>query len=121
MSQAKDVRIPIRTSTGAFAEDKDLAASLRESQVRPTLKAGHRVVFDFKGVTLTTQSFVHALISDVLRSEGESALDKMVFEKCSSGVKGIVQTVVQYTLESVEPESEDEGAKAAPGPTRRKK
>ena len=97
--------IAVHASTGEFAEDKDGAASLREREIRPAIKAGQRIVIDFKGVGLTTQSFVHALISDVLRTEGESILDRMTFKGCNRSVKGIIETVVQYTLESTEPQS----------------
>jgi STAS-like domain of unknown function (DUF4325) len=62
-------------------------------------------VIDFKGVGLTTQSFVHALISDVLRMEGEGALGRMTFKGCNKSVRGIIETVVQYTLESLELEN----------------
>jgi hypothetical protein len=92
--------IKILTSTGEFAEDKDAAALLREKQIRPALQRGERVVIDFDGVTLATQSFVHALISDMLRTQGEKALSSVEFKRCQRGVRGIVETVVQYSLES---------------------
>jgi hypothetical protein len=60
---------------------------------------------------LTTQSFVHALISDVLRSEGEKILDRIEFKGCAPGVKGIIETVVQYSLETMEDEVNDTGGK----------
>lgn len=100
-----NIKIKISTSTGEFAEDKDQAALLRERGIRPALRRGQRVVVDFSGIGLATQSFVHALISDVLRSEGRSALDRMVFKGCAKSVKGIIETVVQYSLESLEPEN----------------
>jgi len=86
---------------GDFAEDKDIAASLREKQIRPAIAAGGNVVLDFAGITLATQSFVHALISDLLRTQGEGVLDKIEFKNCVPGVKGIVETVVQYSLETM--------------------
>jgi len=79
---------------------------MREERIRPALTRGGRVTIDFTGVTLATQSFVHALISDVLRHEGEKALDRMTFKGCIRGVKGIIQTVVQYSLESIEPDQQ---------------
>jgi hypothetical protein len=75
------------------------------------VKAGEAVVLDFAGVNLVTQSFVHALISDVLRSEGERGLDHLVFDHCNEGVRGIVETVVQYSLETMESDSPDEPAR----------
>lgn len=74
------------------------------------MKAGKAVVLDFAGVNLVTQSFVHALISDVLRSEGERGLDHLVFDHCNEGVRGIVETVVQYSLETMEGDSPEESA-----------
>jgi hypothetical protein len=48
-----------------------------------------------------TQSFIHALISDVLRVHGEGALDYLEFKSCTDVVKGVVATVVQYSLDSM--------------------
>jgi hypothetical protein len=90
---------------GDFGEDKDLAATLREDSIKPSLEKGETVTMDFSGVTLVTQSFVHALISDALRSSGEAALELLDFKNCSEVVKGIISTVVQYSLDSM---SDDE-------------
>src|SRR6266567_2891567 len=103
MKRQPFITIPILPESGDFAEDKDLAASLREKQIRPAMKeTEQRVVLDFTGVRVATQSFIHALISDVLRTEGESVLDRLDFKGCGKAVKGIVETVVQYSLESIE-------------------
>jgi hypothetical protein len=97
--------IELLSQTGDFAEDKDLAATIRETAIRPALRGGHQVAIDFYGIGLTTQSFVHALISDLLRSNGESLLERIEFKRCSAGVKGIIETVVQYSLETIEDNS----------------
>lgn len=94
--------VRIADLTGDFAEDKDIAAEIRESHVKKAVEGGHDVTLDFTGVTLVTQSFVHTLISDVLRSSGEAALKHLVFKGCTNGVRGIVETVVQYSLETME-------------------
>ena len=85
-----------------FAEDKDIAAEIRKSKIELALKKGDEVELDFTDVTLTTQSFIHALISDVLRTGGEKVLDDIVFKSCASGVRGIIETVVQYSLETMD-------------------
>jgi hypothetical protein len=117
-----DSTILIQPATGDFAEDKDAAADLRETQVRPALAAGKRVVVDFTGVRVATQSFVHALVSDVLRTQGESVLDRVTFKGCTKAVKGIVETVVQYSLESIESAQDSTDAPEAKSrpPKRRK-
>ena len=94
--------VSIVREAGDFAEDKDVAARIREDLIRKAVEARRKVTLDFKGVTLVTQSFVHALVSDVLRSNGEAALKYIVFKSCKPGVKGIVETVVQYSLESLD-------------------
>ena len=102
--RACEISISIKPVAGGFAEDKDVAASLRERQIRPALAAGDRVVLDFAGVRVATQSFIHAVISEVLRTHGESVLNRVTFKGCSKAVRGIIETVVQYSLESLEPE-----------------
>ena len=93
-------RIEIGKLMGSFAEDKDAAARLRKEIILPTLGRGDEVEFDFGGVTLTTQSFIHALISEALRCYGERALDLLSFKNCPTAVRGIIETVVQYVLEA---------------------
>lgn len=95
-------RLRLFDLVGSFAEDKDVAARLRREVILPTLDAGAKVELDFEGITLTTQSFIHALISEGLRRHGESALQLMMFKNCGSAAKGIIETVVQYVLETVD-------------------
>jgi hypothetical protein len=103
------MKIEMFTIFGDFGEDKDAAASLRETLIKPSIANGEGVILDFDGVTLVTQSFIHALISDVLRVNGEEALDWLEFVNCAEVVKGIISTVVQYSLDSM---SDEEGADA---------
>ena len=84
---------------GSFAENKDRARDVRESQLRPALQRGESVTIDFEGVGLATQSFVHALISDLIRSPGLDALDRVKFANCDSDVKTIISIVVEYSQE----------------------
>jgi hypothetical protein len=86
---------------GDFGEDKDAAAQLRDTKIKPRVGAKKSIILDFAGVTLVTQSFIHALISDVLRTNGEDALGFMEFRNCVEVVRGIISTVVQYSLETI--------------------
>ena len=88
--------------TGEFAENKDTAAKLREEHIRGAISQGEAVTIDFAGVELSTQSFLHALISDVVRKQGEDVLDMIIFKNCSPLLKELIETVVQYSLESAE-------------------
>jgi hypothetical protein len=92
--------ISIAKEVGEFAEDKDAAARLRRGVILPTLEKGDAVQLDFRGVTLTTQSFIHALISQALRVHGENVLERLSFKGCVPAVQDIVKTVVQYVLEA---------------------
>ena len=94
--------INILAEVGEFAEDKDAAARIRKTQLLPALAAGKALELDFRGVTLTTQSFIHALISQALRVHGEEALSSLSFKGCVPAVKDIISTVVQYVLEARE-------------------
>lgn len=100
------MKVQVAKLASDFAEDKDVAAKIREETLRPALKRNKEITLDFTGVDLVTQSFIHAMISDVLRRNGEEALDYVVFKGCEPGVRGIIETVVQYSLETIE---EDDG------------
>lgn len=102
------MKIDMYEVVGSFGEDKDAAAKLREEKIKPALKSGESVFLNFSDVSLVTQSFIHALISDILRTNGEGALNLLEFKSCADSVKGIISTVVQYSLDTA-PEPEEKG------------
>jgi len=88
--------------TGTFAENKDIARSLREKFVFPNLKNGFDLIFDYDGVSNTTQSFTHALISEAIRKFGPDVIDRLTFKNCSTEVKKIINIVVEYMQGNME-------------------
>ncbi len=92
----KTTIIQLAPLVGEFAENKDTAKAIRIKQVLPALERGERVVLDFTGVGSATQSFTHALISDVIRKESIDVLDRIDFKNCNAVVRGVVQIVVEY-------------------------
>lgn len=89
-------RINIFEKAGAFAENKDIAKDLRVNEIIPALANHEEVVLDFTSVGAATQSFIHALISDVIRKYGHEALDKVSFKSCNETIKKIINIVVDY-------------------------
>ncbi len=85
---------------GAFAENKDAARDIRRKRISPSLKRGQKVILNFSGVDSTTQSFVHALISEVIRENGSDVLDKVFFQGCNEKVKQVINIVTEYMQES---------------------
>lgn len=95
-------RIEIRAHAGAFAENKDTARDLRLNEIIPALEKKEEVVLDFAGVDATTQSFVHALISDLLRKYGGDVLDRIEFKSCNETIKKVITIVVDYMQEGTD-------------------
>jgi len=89
-------QIDIFPRAGSFAENKDIARNIREHDLMPALAKKDDVVLNFDGVDSTTQSFIHALISDALRQYGNDALGKITFHKCNDAVKQLIGIVVDY-------------------------
>ena len=87
-------------SVGAFAENKDIAQKIRIEQIVPAIKNNEKVILDFESIDSATQSFVHALISDVIRQHGSDSLDSISFKNCSKTVQKIIEIVVEYMQES---------------------
>lgn len=87
---------------GEFAEDKDVARAIRTEKLLPALRGGRTVEVDFAKVGLATQSFIHALISDVVRSEGAQVLDRIVFSNCNSSIKSLVEIVTEYSQDQID-------------------
>lgn len=94
--------------TGDFAEDKDVARTIRINEIDPEIKNNKIVQLNFAGVTSATQSFIHALISQVIRDNGVTALDKIQFKNCNSRVKAIVEIVVEYVQDGIFTEPNDQ-------------
>lgn len=91
--------IKIFDVVGEFGENKDVARDLRTGQILPELEAGREITLDFEGVTSATQSFIHALISDPIRTRGADVLDKIVFKNCNETLKEIIGIVTDYMQE----------------------
>lgn len=92
--------VKIKDECGAFAENKDEARRIREECIRPALaKEGEPVILDFTDVDSSTQSFMHALISDIFHISGDKALERIEFKGCSKPIKALVATVVNYSMD----------------------
>lgn len=94
----KEIRI--HPLTGDFAENKDRAMEIRTEQILPSLENGEEVILDFQDVDLATQSFIHALISGLLRRYGGDVMDYLLFRNCNEEVQKIISIVVEYMQES---------------------
>jgi len=85
---------------GSFAENKDSAKKIRLDQIVPALDRNDEVTLNFEGVDSTTQSFIHALISDLIRKYGNDVLDRIYFKSCNKIVQQIINIVVDCVQEA---------------------
>jgi hypothetical protein len=95
------MRVRLADSVGDFGGDKDIARDLRERVLEPAMVSDTSVVLDFSGVELVTQSFIHALISDLVRSTDYDALALLDFHGCNQSVRELIEIVVEYSQEDV--------------------
>ena len=93
------MKIKLLSIVGSFAENKDLARNIRIDHILPELEKGREVTLDFEGVESLTQSFIHALISDLIRKYGIEVLDKVYFKNCNETVRKIITIVTEYMQE----------------------
>lgn len=89
------------TKVGAFAENKDVARDIRMKEMMPAIEKNEDVILDFEKVDAATQSFVHALISDVIRKYGSDVLERIRFKSCNDTVQKIISIVVDYMQEGM--------------------
>jgi len=94
--------------TSDFAENKDVARALRLERIVPELVRGEIVVLDFLNVTSATQSFIHALISQIIRDNGIAILEKLHFKNCNEKIKTIIEIVVDYIQDGIFSEEEED-------------
>lgn len=95
------INIKLFKRTGSFAENKDLARDIRLNEIIPALEKGQGVSLDFANIEAATQSFIHALISDLVRKYGNDVLDRVSFKSCNETVQKIIMIVTDYMQESV--------------------
>ncbi len=95
------IHIKLFKEVGPFAENKDIARELRLEKLIPALEAEKKIILDFENIEGATQSFIHALISDLMRKYGNEVLDDIEFKSCNDTVKAIVTIVVDYMQESI--------------------
>ncbi|MBI5414353.1 STAS-like domain-containing protein [Candidatus Peregrinibacteria bacterium] len=94
------IHIKLFQYTGSFAENKDVARDIRLHKLIPALEKNKDIILDFENVEGATQSFIHALISDLIRKYGDEVLDKIQFKSCNETVQGIISIVTDYMQES---------------------
>ncbi len=87
---------------GSFAENKDIAREIRIKEIIPALESKQEIILDFEKVEGATQSFAHALISDLIRKYGNDVLEKISFKSCNETVRKIISIVSEYMQESGE-------------------
>jgi hypothetical protein len=101
--QPRFTRLKLVDRTGSFAEDKDVARELRDREILPSLAGSSSpLVLDFSGVELATQSFIHALLSQAIRTHGPAALDRLTFKGCNRDIRTLVTVVSDYSQEAIE-------------------
>ena len=93
------ITILLFPEVGSFAENKDIARDIRINKIIPVLETNQKVTIDFDGIDSATQSFIHALISDLIRIYGNEVLDEILFKNCSETIKKIISIVVDYMQE----------------------
>lgn len=95
------IRIKLFKQVGPFAENKDIAREIRLKKLIPALEKKQKIILDFENIDGATQSFIHALISDLMRKYGSEVLDSIEFKTCNDTVKAIITIVVDYMQESL--------------------
>ncbi len=93
------IHIKLFKQVGKFAENKDIARDIRLKKIIPALEKGQEIVLDFENIDSATQSFIHALISDLMRKYGNEVLDKISFKFCNETIQKIISIVTDYMQE----------------------
>ena len=90
------MEIELYKYVGNFAENKDIAREIRINQIIPNLEGEEEITLNFDKVESATQSFIHALISDVIRKKGLKILDRIYFKKCNETIRKLIEIVIEY-------------------------
>lgn len=80
-----------------FAQNKDIATDLRQTQIMPYLAKKEEVILDFSGITGSTQSFIHALIAEPLQVYGTQSLNLLKFKSACPILQTLIGLVIDYS------------------------
>ncbi len=94
------MNIELLPLTGTFAENKDIARDIRKNILASALDHGDSIVLDFSGIDGATQSFIHALISELFREHGNDILDRIRFKNCNRTIQQVITIVTEYMQEA---------------------
>lgn len=94
--------IKMQKFVGDFAENKDIAKTIRIEKIMRALAKGHEVILNFHGVNGATQSFIHALISEPIREFKDAAFDKLAYKHANDDIREIISIVYRYMQESLD-------------------
>ena len=93
------ITIKLYEKTKEFAGNKDIAREIRLKEILPNIDNEDKIILDFENVNSATQSFIHALISDVIRKKGIHIFDKLYFKNCNENIQKIITIVTEYMQE----------------------
>lgn len=82
-----------------FGGNKDTAKQLRITKIMPAVLTKKNIILDFDGVSGVTQSFIHALLAEVIREFPEEVFDLIQFKNCTRDVRVVVEIVAEYMQE----------------------
>jgi hypothetical protein len=99
----------------SIAEEKEVARFWREELILPALRRDEEVELDFERTQVVTQSFIHALLAEVICRFEERALELLEFRRCSSDVRQVIETVIDYTFMALDEGSSKIGGVHGPG------
>lgn len=92
--------IVLQNIVGDFGENKDLARTIRQKDIIPTIAQGDSIALDFTGINGATQSFIHALIAEPIIRYREQAFENLFYINTNDSVSEIISIVYRYLQES---------------------
>jgi len=69
----RPLTIPLRRRFGDQPNDRDQAEDFAKRKLLPALEKGRLILIDFRDTGMVTQSFIHALISEAVKSDSRHA------------------------------------------------
>lgn len=93
----------VTSDVSSLAQDKLKAARIRDSEIMPLVETGGIIALDMAGITLTTQSFAHALLAQPIRELGRDGVAERLWIVSTSGqVKDVFRIVLSYILDELD-------------------
>lgn len=89
------LKLQLFSEFGSFAANGTIGNEFRVSKIEPFWQTHDKIILDFQGIHSMTDSFVNALVGNLVEAHPEDFKEKLKFQNCSPLVRSFIKGALQ--------------------------